>query len=399
MKISSRLNSVPASPIRKLIPLAEAAKRQGVRVYHFNIGDPDVKTPQVMSDKLKSISTNPIGYAPSQGHPQLLQALQTYYHRLGYKFLDSKNIQVTMGGSEAISWAMFSVADPGEEILVFEPFYANYNAFAKINHVNLVPILTSIAAGFHLPKKEIIEKAITRKTRAILYTSPNNPTCTVYTRAEIKMLVEIAQKYNLFLLADEVYREFCFDGLVHTSLFDYMEKIPQQAIVLDSLSKRFSLCGARLGALVSLNSEIMAGVGRMGQSRLSAGLIDQFLAAELTKLPNSFFTEIQKEYQKRRDTIYAGLKKIEGVVISRPEGAFYCIAGLPVADAEHFCKWLLTDFRLNGETIMLAPAAGFYATDGQGKNEVRFAYVLQVADLNRGLMILKAALDKYPTAQ
>lgn len=396
MKISDRLKAVPASPIRKLVPLADAAKKSGVKVYHFNIGDPDVKTPEVMLQKLKNIPNNPIGYAPSQGHPVFLTALQTYYHNLGHKYLETKNIQVTTGGSEAIAWAMFSVADPGEEILVFEPFYANYNSYAKVNGIRLVPILTMIENGFHLPPKEVIEQAITSKTKAILYTSPNNPTGTVYTKSEIEMLVEITQKHNLFLLSDEVYREFCFDGLRHTSLFNYMQKIPQQSIVLDSLSKRYSICGARLGALVSLNDELMKGVGRIGQGRLSAGLVDQLMAAELTKLKDSFFTEIQAEYQIRRDTIYEGLRKIDGVVISKPEGAFYCITGLPVKNAEHFCQWLLTDFRLKNETVMLAPAAGFYATPGKGRNEVRIAYVLKVEDLERCLVILKAALEKYP---
>lgn len=392
---SKRLMSVPASPIRKLVPYAAAAKKAGVKVYHFNIGDPDIKTPEVMLQVLRDWKRNPIGYSQSQGEPSLLESLLTYYHGLGATFLSTANLQVTLGGSEAISWALFAVADPGEEILVFEPFYANYNTYAAVNGVKLVPIQTNLADGFHLPPAKMIEEKITKKTRAILYCNPNNPTGTVYTKSEIEMLVTLAKKYGLFLLSDEVYREFTYDGKKHVSLLSSMGDIPQQAIVLDSLSKRYSVCGARVGVLVSLNQEVMAGVLRIGQGRLSAGLIDQLMAAKLTQVPASYFQEVHDEYENRRDLLYKGLKEIPGVTIPKPEGAFYTIVGLPVADAEHFCQWLLTDFRDNNETVMLAPAAGFYATPGKGKNEVRIAYVLNIQSLSRCIEIIKKALQVY----
>ncbi len=388
---------VPASPIRKLVPYAMAAKKAGVKVYHFNIGDPDIKTPEVMLAVLRDWNRNPIGYSQSQGEPSLLESLLTYYHGLGATFLSTANLQVTLGGSEAIAWAIFSVADPGEEIIVFEPFYANYNTYAAVNGVRLVPIQTSLANGFHLPPAGVIESKITKKTKAILYCNPNNPTGTVYTKQEIEMLVGISKKHGLFLLSDEVYREFTYDGKKHVSLLSYMGEMPQQTIVLDSLSKRYSICGARIGVLVSLHQEVMAGVLRIGQGRLSAGLIDQTLAAKLTEVPPSYFQEVHDEYEKRRDILYKGLKGIPGVTIPKPEGAFYTIVGLPVKDAEHFCKWLLTDFRDNNETVMLAPASGFYATPGKGKNEVRIAYVLNTKALSRCIDLLKIALNVYRT--
>lgn len=392
---SRRLSSVPASPIRKLVPYATAAKKAGVKVYHFNIGDPDIKTPEVMLQVLRDWNRNPVGYSQSQGEPGLLESLQTYYHGLGATFLDTSHLQVTLGGSEAISWALFAVADPGDEIIVFEPFYANYNTYAAVNGVRLVPIPTNLAEGFHLPSRTVIEAQITNKTKAILYCNPNNPTGTVYTKDEIEMLVDIARTNNLFLLSDEVYREFTYDGKRQVSLLSYMKDLPEQAIVLDSLSKRYSVCGARIGAMVSLNKDVMAGVLRIGQGRLSAGLIDQLMAAKLTDVPASYFQEVHAEYEKRRDVLYEGLRHIPGVTLPKPEGAFYAIVGLPVEDAEHFCQWLLTDFRDQNETVMVAPAAGFYATLGKGKNEVRIAYVLSIPDIRRCIEILAKALKVY----
>ena len=398
---SQRLSSVPASPIRKLVPYAVAAKKAGVKVYHFNIGDPDIKTPEVMLQVLRDWNRNPIGYSQSQGEPGLLESLKTYYHGLGATYLETSNLQVTLGGSEAISWALFAVADPGDEIIVFEPFYANYNTYAAVNGVQLVPIQTNLLDGFHLPSRAVIEAKITKKTKAILYCNPNNPTGTVYTRAEIEMLVDIARTHNLFLLSDEVYREFTYDGKSQVSLLSYMNDLPEKAIVLDSLSKRYSVCGARIGAMVSLNKEVMAGVLRIGQGRLSAGLIDQLMAAKLTDVPVSYLEEVHAEYENRRDVLYEGLRQIFGVMIRKPEGAFYAIVGLPVEDAEHFCQWLLTDFRDpsassgQDETVMVAPAAGFYATPGKGKNEVRIAYVLSIPDIKRCIEILAKALRVY----
>lgn len=402
MHPSDRLETVPASPIRKLFPYAQAAKSKGVKIYHLNIGDPDIKTPEVMLNILKKWNTNPIGYDQSQGNVKFIEALLKYYHKLGAKFLDTPHIQVTSGGSEAISMALFATCSPGDEVIVFEPFYANYNTYASVNGVKLVPLLTTAKTGFHLPTQKYIEAEITKKTRAILYCNPNNPTGTVYTWKEIEMLVSIAKKHHLFLLSDEVYREFCYDGKKQMSILDFMEQIPQQAILLDSMSKRYSLCGARLGTLVSLNQDVMAGCLRIAQGRLSAGLIDQAVAQQLTLIPAKYFKEVHDEYQKRRNVLFAGLSNIPGVVIPKPEGAFYAIVGLPVTDSEDFCKWLLTDFREANETVMLAPAAGFYGstplTTGatKGKNEVRIAYVLNTKALKRCIALLKSALETYP---
>ncbi len=399
--VSKRLLNVPASPIRKLVPFAMAAKKAGVHVYHLNIGDPDIKTPGVMMDVLKHWDIDPIGYSLSQGQPEFLESLKSYYHGLGYSFIDIPNIQVTSGGSEAISMALFATCQPGDEVIVFEPFYANYNTYAVVNGVKLVPVPTSIENGFHLPEKSVIEKHITKKTRAILICSPNNPTGTVFTKMEMDMLVGLAKKHSLFMLVDEVYREYTYDGRTQTSLLAYMKEIPKQAIMLDSMSKRYNLCGVRLGVLVSLNADVMAGVLRIGQGRLSSGIVDQMIAAKLTDVPASWLNETHEEWTKRRDVLYEELKKIPGVTIPKPEGAFYSIVGLPISDSEDFAKWLLTDFRDpsassgQAETVMVAPAAGFYATRGLGKNEVRIAYVLNTKALKRSVELLSKALTEY----
>jgi len=394
--VSARLQKVQASPIRKLVPFAIEAKKNGAHVYHLNIGDPDVKTPDVMIDVLREWETNPIGYDHSKGNAIFIDSLISYYHKLGFNYLKPADIQVTTGGSEAISMAFFATCEAGDEVIVFEPFYTNYNGYATVNGIKLVPILTKIETGFHLPVREEIEKKITPKTKAILYCNPNNPTGTVYTKEEIEMLVDIVKKHNLFLLSDEVYREYAYDGRKQISLLHYMPQLPKQLIVLDSLSKRYSLCGARLGMLISLNPDIMEGVLRMGQARLSSGLVDQAVGAALKDVPNSYMEEVQKEYAKRRDILYEGLRHIPGVVIPKPEGAFYSIVKLPVKDTEHFAKWLLTDFRDNNETVMVAPAGGFYAQPDLGKHEVRIAYVLNANDLQRSVDIIKKALEAYP---
>ncbi|MBI5449033.1 pyridoxal phosphate-dependent aminotransferase [Candidatus Gottesmanbacteria bacterium] len=401
ISVSRRLAQVPASPIRKLVPLATAAKKQGVRVYHLNIGDPDIETPAAMMKVLQTWKTNPIGYSQSQGEPVFLESLRWYYHKIGFPFIDAQNIQVTSGGSEGISMALFGICSPGDEVIVFEPFYANYNTYAVVNGVTLVPIRTSIKDGFHLPRESVIEKRITKRTRAILFCNPSNPTGTVYTKSEVEALVSIAKKHALFLLSDEVYREYAYDGRKQVSLLSYMEKIPNQAIVLDSMSKRYNVCGVRLGAIVSLNAELMAGVLRIGQGRLSSGIVDQHIAAKLTDVPDSWMKKVHDEFEKRRDVLYEGLRKIPGVIIPKPEGAFYTIVGLPVSDSEKFCAWLLTDFRDHSfrsgqaETVMVAPAGGFYSTPGLGKNEVRIAYVLNQTDLKRCVELLARALTVY----
>ena len=393
--LSDRLARVPASPIRKLVPYANEAKKEGVYVYHLNIGDPDIKTPDVMLDVLHSWDKNPIAYSQSHGEPALLDAIDWYYQHCGYSFITPKNIQITTGGSEAISMALFSVTNPGDEVIVFEPLYANYNSYAAINLVHFVPIETSIVNGFHLPKRSDIVKKISKKTKAILICTPNNPTGTVYTKQEMDMLVDIAKEYGLFLLSDEVYREFVYDGTKHVSLLSYLQEIPEQAIVLYSLSKRYSLCGARLGMLVSLIADLMHGVLRIAQGRLSSGLVDQLMASKLTKVEDSYIEGVQKEYEKRRNVLYEELKTIPGLIIPKPEGAFYTIVKLPIDDAEDFAAYLLTTFRDNNETIMIAPATGFYVTVGMGKDEIRIAYVLNIKSLKRSIEILRKALIAY----
>lgn len=394
-KVSERIEDLPVSAVRKLTPFALKAKKAGVKVHHLNIGDPDIKTPKVMLDVLRNWQLDTIRYAQSPGEPQLIGALKKYYQNLGFSSLKEENMVITIGGSEAVVMSLFATANPGDEILVFEPFYSNYSSCAHFCGVKLVPVPTSIENGFHLPKKEIIEKQITKKTKAILFCSPNNPTGTIYTKEEMLMLVSIAKEKSLFLISDEVYREFAFDGKKQTSVLKFLDQIPRQIILLDSLSKRFSLCGARIGIFASLNKEILSGVVKVAQSRLSAGLIDQLMAAKLTKVPASYTRKVIKEYQKRRDAVYSGLSKIKGVFLTKPEGAFYAMVSLPVKDAEDFAIFLLTDFRLNNETVMLAPGSGFYKTPGQGLNQVRIAYVLNIHDLQRCIKIISQALKAY----
>lgn len=393
--VSKRLLQVPASPIRKLVPYATEAIRKGIKVYYFNIGDPDIDTPEIMLEVLTNWKQKTITYSRSHGEPNLLESLKSYYNKLGYSFIDTSHLLVTLGGSEAISMAFLATTEVDDEILTFEPFYTNYNSYAAVNGIKIVPVITSAKDGFHLPAQQEIEKKISKKTKAILYCNPNNPTGTVYTKKEIETLVSIAKKYNLFLIADEVYREFVFDNRKHVSILSYLKEIPKQAILVDSLSKRYSLCGARVGVLCSLNKEIMDGAMRIAQGRLSAGLIDQLMASQLSKVPESYFRKVHKEYQNRRDVLYKGLLSIPGVSVPKPEGAFYCIVDLPVRNSEDFCKFLLTDFNLNGETIMIAPAGGFYATKGLGKNEVRIAYVLKAEYLKKLIQILQKALLAY----
>ncbi|OGK09820.1 aspartate aminotransferase [Candidatus Roizmanbacteria bacterium RIFCSPHIGHO2_01_FULL_35_10] len=393
--VSSRLLQIPESPIRKLVPYATEAIRKGIKVYYFNIGDPDIDTPEIMLEVLTNWKQKTITYSRSHGEPNLLESLKNYYNKLGHTFINIDHLLVTLGGSEAISMAFLATTELGDEIITFEPFYTNYNSYAAVNGIKIVPVRTFAKDGFHLPSRQEIEKKINKKTKALLYCNPNNPTGTVYTKKEVEMLVSIAKKYNLFLIADEVYREFVFDNRQHTSILSYFNKIPNQAILVDSLSKRYSLCGARVGVLCSLNKEIMDGAMRIAQGRLSAGLIDQLMASKLAKVPESYFKKVHREYENRRNVLYKGLLSIPGVSVPNPEGAFYCIVDLPVKDSEDFCKFLLTDFNLNGETIMIAPAAGFYATKGLGNNQVRIAYVLKVEYLKKLIQILKKALPAY----
>lgn len=392
---SNRITNLPVSSIRKLIPLADEAKKQGTIIYHLNMGQPDVKSPEVMIDALKSWNQNPISYAPSGGTPEYLSALEQYYHGLGFQFISIQNIIGTIAGSEAINMAMFATCDPGDEILVFEPYYSSYQTSAQLWGVNLVPIQTDITQGFHLPDRDTIESQITPKTKALLYSSPGNPTGTVYTSDEVKLLKDIVKKHNLYIIADEVYREYAFIDRPHVSLLEFMQEIPDQAILIDSLSKRYNLCGARLGCLVSLNTELLKSALKFAMSRLSGGLIDQHIGAQLTKVPETYIEEIQEEYRLRRDLMYKGLQSIPGVTVSLPEGAFYIMAELPVEDAEAFCIWLLEEYRDNNETVMMAPGYGFYKNPEAGKKQVRIAYVLEKPKLQRTIEILTKALRAY----
>jgi len=393
--LSKRINNLPISSIRKLIPIADEAKKEGMTIYHLNMGQPDVKSPEVMISALKNWTQNPIAYAPSGGTTEYLEALEEYYQKLSFDFIDKKNIIGTIAGSEAINMAMFAVCDPGDEILIFEPYYSSYQTSAQLWDITLVPIPTKIEDGFHMPSMSEIESLITEKTKAILYSSPSNPTGTVYKKDEIQLLINIVKKHNLYLVADEVYREYTFVDRPHVSILEYMKNIPEQAILVDSLSKRYNLCGARLGSLVTLNSDILKGSLKFAMSRLSGGLIDQYIGAQLTKVSDEYIQEIQKEYRKRRDVMYEGLKTIPGINVTLPEGAFYIMAELPVDDAEAFCIWLLKEFRDNGETVMMAPGYGFYKNPEDGKKMVRIAYVLEIPQLERSIELLKKALEEY----
>jgi len=392
--VSFRLSSLPVSSVRKLTPYAAEAKKSGVKILHLNIGDPDIKTPKVMIDVLHNWSINPIKYAQSNGEPSFIKAMLKYYAKLGFKDLTEKEIIATVGGSEAVNLAFYAVASPGEEILVFEPFYSNYASCAHYTGVKLVAVPAGAETNFHLPKREEIEKKITGKTRAILYCSPGNPTGAVFSKEEMDLLVAIAKEHNLFLISDEVYREYIFEGK-HTSLLEYFDKIPDKAILLDSLSKRYSLCGARLGVIISKNEELIKGVIKLAQARLSGGLIDQEMASVMNEVPDSYIEDVRIEYKKRRDVLYEGLTAIPGVEMAQPEGAFYSMVTLPVKDAEDFAIFLLKEFRVNNETVMVAPGAGFYGTEGKGKNQVRIAYVLNTEDLKRAISIIRLGLEEY----
>lgn len=393
--VSKRLINIPESPIRKLAKFAEQAQKKGIKIFHLNIGDPDIRTPAVLVDCLHHWQDNPIAYDQSQGNKELLTSLKLYYHSLGFNFVKTENIQVTSGASEAILMAFLAVTEAGDEIITVDPGYPNYRSFAVSAGIKLVPIETRLETGFHLPDKQTIERLITRKTKAILICNPNNPTGTVYTKKELDMLVEIAKRHKLFFICDEVYREFCYGKNQHVSILNYLKQLREQMILIDSLSKRYSACGLRVGCLVSFNPQIIAGVLRIAQGRLSVGYIDQKVASQLSKVSRGYLDDVKKEYQGRRDFLFNLLKTIPGVSTYLPEGAFYLMVRLPVNDVEDFCRWLLTDFSINRSTVMLAPGPGFYLKKNQGKNEVRVAYVLKIPDLKHSIEILDKGLRKY----
>jgi len=391
-KISQRGTAMPASPIRKLIPLSDAARKRGIHVHHLNIGQPDIETPPVFWQAIKNYSNKVLAYGNSQGAYDYLAKLSEYYKKRGID-IKPDEIVVTTGGSEAIIFAMTAVAEPGEEIIVFEPFYTNYNGFAVQAGIKLAPVTTRAVDGFHIPPDEVIEKLITDKTRAIMYCNPNNPTGTIYTREELERIKNLAMKHNLFIMADEVYREFLYEG-EHISIMS-LEGIDDRAIMLDSISKRFSACGARVGNLVTRNREIYNAALHMGQARLCSPTLEQVGAAAAYDLDDSYFDKMIDEYRRRRDVVYEGLMKIEGTVCLNPGGAFYIMAKLPIDDAEKFAAFLLTDYDYDGRTVMLAPGPGFYATPGLGNNECRIAYVLNTDDLKDAMDILKRGIEAY----
>lgn len=393
IKISRRAQLMPASPLRKLVGLAEERKKQGIKVYHLNIGQPDIKTPQAYFNGLKKFSENPVAYAPSQGRLEINLAWQKYFKTIGVK-LALNEIITTSGGSEALIYAICAVADPGEEILAFEPFYTNYNGFGAIGGINIKAVTLDIKTGFHLPPDKEIEKKITKKTKALIFTNPSNPTGTVFKKNELQRLARLAKKHNLFIITDETYREFSFTGEQCFSLMRFPE-IKDQVILVDSASKRFNVCGTRIGCLISHNLEIMQAVLKFCMARLSVSTIEQLAVAPILSNSKKYITPVVKEYKKRRDVVYQGLQKIKGATFSKPEGAFYIIVGLPVASSEHFAKWLIEKFSYQKETVLLAPAPGFYATAGLGKNEVRLAYVLNTKDLKRALFLVNKALEQY----
>lgn len=393
---SRRASTVPASPIRKLMPYALGAKARGVHVHHLNIGQPDIETPPQAIAALRSFEWPVVAYTQSQGTAEYVETLRTYYAGWGVA-LEPGQINVTTGGSEALLFTMLATLDPGDEVLVPEPFYTNYLSIARMCGVVVRPLTTRVEDGFHLPERAAVEAALTEKTRAILLCNPSNPTGTVYTKAEIDLLAELAVQRDLWLLADEVYREIVYAAQPDTyrSVLT-LGALADRVVVVDSVSKRWSLCGARIGAVVSRNADVMAAVLRMSQARLSPPMLGQLVAHAAHAAGEPFILAELDAYRRRRDLVFEALEAIPGVHARRPEGAFYMVARLPVDDAERFARWLLTDFELDGETLMVAPAAGFYATDGLGTDEVRVAFVLETDALSRAMGILAAGLQAYP---
>lgn len=391
--ISQRAEAMPSSPIRKLAPLADAAKKRGLKVYHLNIGQPDLPSPQVALDALKHIDRKVLEYSPSQGFQSYREALVGYYAK--YKItLTADDMIITTGGSEALLFGFLTCLNPGDEIIIPEPAYANYKAFALTAGLTIRPIATTIENGFALPPIEKFEEMITPRTRAILVCNPNNPTGYLYTREEMYQLRDIVKKHNLFLFADEVYREFAYTDEPYTSAL-HLEGIEDNVILVDSVSKRYSECGIRIGALITKNAEVRKGVMKYCQARLSPPLIGQLLAEESLRAGDEYQQAVYDEYIERRNCLIEGLNRIPGVFSPMPNGAFYTIAKLPVDSAEDFCAWCLSDFSYQGETVMMAPAAGFYTTPGAGIDEVRIAYVLKKADLERALVVLEKAIEAY----
>ena len=392
--ISIKGLSMPESPIRKLVPFAEAAKKKGRIVYHLNIGQPDINTPQIALDAVSVHSLKILAYTRSEGSEEYRQKISNYYKKHDI-YVDTDEIIVTTGGSEALLFAFGSVMDVDDEIIIPEPFYANYNGFSTASGVNIVPVISKIEDNFALPPIEEFEKLITQKTKAILICNPGNPTGYLYSKEEIQKLAAIVKKHDLFLIADEVYREFAYDGVEHYSIMQE-KSIQENAIMIDSVSKRYSMCGARIGCLVSKNKEVIATAMKFAQARLSPPTLAQIASEAALATPQSYFDDVIEEYVERRNTLIAGLKEIEGVKVATPKGAFYCVVELPIKNSDHFAQWLLESFHVNNETVMVAPAGGFYSSPGVGLNQIRIAYVLNKESLLKTINILKEALKVYP---
>lgn len=394
LTLSQKAIEMPASPIRKLVPYAEAAKKRGVKVFHLNIGQPDIDSPECVMEAIRNIRLNNLAYANSAGIESYRKGLAKYYNNIGID-VDFSDIIVTTSGSEAVLFAMTVLCNPGDEVVVMEPFYTNYRAFAIQTGVTLVPISTKIDDGFQVPPIEEFDKYITPKTKAILICNPGNPTGTLYSKESMLKLGEIVRKHNIFLLSDEVYREFCYSDDPHFSAMQ-IPGLEQNVLLLDSVSKRYSMCGARIGCIVSKNKEVMAAVMKFAMSRLCSPTVEQIAAEAALDTPAEYFAAVKAEYIHRRDVMCDALNKIPGVFTPKPMGAFYTIARLPVDSAENFAKWMLEEFNYNGETTMVAPAAGFYASEGRGVDEVRLAYVLKVEDIEHAIKCIEEGLKVYP---
>jgi aspartate aminotransferase len=393
MEISRRGRTVQASPIRKFKPYADAAIKAGVKVYFLNIGDPDIPTPKPILDAVRAFADPILSYGPAQGFLELREAIAGYFGGYGIS-LTADNVIVTCGGSEAILFAFATVADPGDEIIIPEPFYTNYNGYASLADLKIVPLTLKVEDGYRLPPAAEFEARITPRTKAIVLCSPNNPTGSVYSPEELRRVVDLAMKHGLFLIGDEVYKEFIYDGFTHMSLMEFPEA-SDRVIVVDSISKRFSCCGARIGAAITKNTDVYGAMLRFAQARLCPPSIEQKAAIAAYKMGLGYFEPVREEYQRRRDVLYEGLKSIPGVVVQKPQGAFYMSVRLPIKDAEKFVLFMLNDFRLGNETVMVAPESGFYSTPGKGLDEIRMAYVLNEEDIKRALVIFKAGLEKY----
>ncbi len=385
---------MPASPIRKLAPFADQAKKEGKKVFHLNIGQPDIETPEGMLNAIKNIDFKVWAYTASEGTLNYRTKLASYYNKLNYG-IKPEEIIVTTGGSEAITIALMTCLDPGDEVIIPEPFYANYNGFACQNDVVVKPIMSYIENGFALPSIAEFEKLITQKTKAIIICNPNNPTGYLYSRKELEDLKILALKYDLYLFSDEAYREFCYDGESFISPM-HLADLEEHVIVMDTVSKRYSACGARLGCLITKNKKVLSTALKFAQARLSAGLVEQIAGEAAVDTPDEYFEKVNKEYTLRRNILVSALNKMEGVFCPNPGGAFYVVASLPIDNADKFCQWILEDFSFENQTVMMAPATGFYATKGAGQNQVRMAYVLNIDDLQKAMICLEHALAIYP---